>query len=160
MCTFRRLIMMFTSRFHKFNRRLSMIGIVSLVVLLVLIGLFISPLSPFHMCTLIGCRDTLELTLSHEPTSPYTALFTSATGETRTFTCTPNQISAADDLSIFCRLGTITIYGFTPSYVSIEINWLNERYSASVQPSYEILRPNGLFCPPSCRVGKIRIELP
>jgi hypothetical protein len=151
---------MYTSPFRKFLRRYLLVWIVAVAVLLVLYVIFLSPLSPFHRCTLIGCRDTLELTLSHEPTSPYTLLLTSSTGETRRITCTPGVASANSDNSAICRTGIVSIYRFTPSSVTVVITWPGESYSMSGDPVYDTFHPNGLFCPPICRLGKLSLDLP
>jgi hypothetical protein len=148
------------SPFQRFLRRFSVVWIIIFGVILGLFILFIAPLSPFHRCTLIGCQDTLELSLSHEPPSRYAVVVTASTGEARTITCTPSVVSAASDVSTLCRTGIITIYGFTPSQVTVDISWQGGNYSTNGRPTYETFRPNGIFCPPTCRLARLLLEVP
>lgn len=145
---------------RRFLRRFLVVWIAAVSILIVLYAIFFSPLSPFHYCSQVGCRDTLELILSHEPTSPYTILLTSPSGETRRVSCTPGKASASTDMSAVCRTGIVSIYGFTPSIVSVTISWQGGSYSLNGTPGYDSFRPNGLFCPPTCRIGKLSLYLP
>ncbi len=151
---------MYPTPVQKFLRRFLVGWIVIVIVLLVLYVIFLSPLSPFHMCTLMGCRDTLDLMLTHEPTSPYTIQLTSSTGETRQITCTPGKISMESDNSVICRTGIVTIYGFTPAKVAVEITWQDGSFKIDGTPTYKNFRPNGPFCAPTCRLGKLAVNLP
>ncbi len=151
---------MYTSPIQKFLRRFVVIWLLAIVILLALYVIFLSPLSPLHQCTLIGCRDLLELKLSHEPTSTYTLLVTDPTGDTRRITCTPGLSSASSNGSAICRTGIVTIYQFSPAQVTVTITWQAGSYSVSGSPRYETFHPNGLFCPPRCRLGKLSLDLP
>ena len=143
-----------------FIRRYTVLWIAIFVLIMVVFILFLSPLSPFHRCTLIGCRGTLELTLSHEPPSQYSMTVTASTGETRTVTCTPGEIKADNDSASLCRTGIVTIYGFTPSQVTVDIGWEGGSYSTSARPVYETFRPNGIFCPPVCTLARLSLAMP
>jgi hypothetical protein len=145
---------------RKLIRRIVIIWIVIIIIFALVYGLFFSPLSPFHRCTLMGCRDSLELTLSHEPPTQYTLLLTSSTGESRSVTCTPGETSAASDTSALCRTGIVTIYGFAPGDVTVSITWEGGSYSMRGSPVYQTFHPNGISCPPSCQSGRLSVELP
>ncbi len=149
-----------TSPLRQFLRRFSVVWIVAVIILLALYTVFLSPLSPFYTCSQVGCRDTLKLTLSHEPTSPYTILLTGPSGETRRVSCSPGEAKASADMSALCRTGIVSIYGFTPSTVTVTITWQGGSYTMTGTPSYDSFRPNGLFCPPTCRLGKLSVNLP
>ena len=151
---------MYTPPYSKLVRRLVVIWIVAVMLFAFVYGVFFSPISPFHACTLVGCRDTLELTLSHEPAGQYTLQLTNASGESRRITCTPGVSTATSDASAICRSGIVTIYGYAPASVTVDITWQGGYYDMSGVPVYETFHPNGLFCPPSCRLGKLRLELP
>ncbi len=151
---------MYTPPYSRWIRCIVRIWIAVLVILAVVYGILLSPISPLHRCTLMGCRDTLELSLSHEPSSAYTVELTSSTGETRQITCTPGQISARSDTSARCRNGIVTFYGLSPAGVEIVITWQAGSYQVNGSPTYATFRPNGLFCPPSCRLGKLSVSLP
>lgn len=151
---------MYTSPFGKFLRRFLIIWIIAVVLVVVFLLIFVSPLSPFHTCTLIGCRDALQLSLTHEPPGQYSILLTSSTGETRSVTCAPGVNSASGAIEALCRTGSVIIYGFTPADVTVEITWQGGSYTTTGHPDYTSLHPNGLFCPPTCRLGKLSILLP
>ncbi len=151
---------MYTKKYNIWIRRLFFAWIAVIVVLAVVYGIFLSPISPFHYCTLIGCRDTLELTFTHEPPTQYSILLTAQDGETRSLTCTPGESTAANGVSATCRKGIVTIYGFTPGKVAVDISWQGGSYSTTGNPDYRTFRPNGLFCPPACRLGKLTIAIP
>ncbi len=145
---------------RKFFRRFLVVWIAAVIILLAIFAIFFSPLSPFHYCSQVGCRDTLELTLSNEPNTPYTILLTSSTGDTRLVTCIPGEASASTDMSVVCRPGIVNIYGYTPTTVSVTVSWQGGYYDITGAPRYVSFRPNGLFCPPSCRLGKLSVVLP
>jgi hypothetical protein len=151
---------MYPSPFQRFLRRFLVIWIVLVVIIGALFVIFLSPLSPFHRCTLMGCRDTLDLILTHEPPGQYTILLTSPSGEVRRLTCIPGQVSSQEELSALCRVGIVTLYGFVPSQVTVEVTWQAGSYTLSGSPSYQRFRPNGLFCPPACLLGKLSVNLP
>ena len=144
----------------KFFRTLIIIWIAVVILAALVYGLFFSPLSPFHQCTLIGCRDTLELSLSHEPNVQYSILLTSQDGTTRNITCTPGSNTASGDATAICRTGIVTVYGFAPKSVNVEISWKGGNYTTYTSPSYAPFRPNGPFCLPECRLGRVFIQLP
>ena len=145
------------------KKLLLIIGIPLILVAGILIVLFAIPsfpISPLHMCTLIGCRDSLELTFSHEPPGQYNVLLTTSTGETRNVSCNNSEISSVDATVAMCRSGVVTVYDFTPADVTIVVSWQGGRYSTNGAPTYTSFQPNGPDCPPTCRSGKLTIELP
>jgi hypothetical protein len=133
-----------------------------LAVLLLIFGFLKSPLSPLHMCTLMGCFDSLEIILFGEPPQDYTLQVTSNTGETRRATCTLGEDKYSDTYpaTTICRNTSVTFYDFSPSQVTIEITWQGGSFSTSGHPSYESVRPNGRFCDPVCQVGKLLVNTP
>ncbi len=145
----------------KFLQRFLIVWIIAVIFVVLFLFVFISPLSPFHACTLIGCRDTLQLKLAHEPLSQYTILLTSSSGETRSVTCSPGKISATNPTDAMCRTGIVSIYGFSPAEVTVQVTWQGGDYTTTNgHPEYTTFHPNGIFCPPACRLGKLSIELP
>ncbi len=151
---------MYTSPLERFLRHFLFVWVIAVVLVVIFLFIFVSPLSPFHQCTLIGCRDALDLTISREPHSEYTIKLTSNTGETRSVTCTPGTVSASGPIDALCRTGIVTVYGFSPAEVTVQITWQGGSYMVTKRPEYTTLHPNGIFCPPSCRLGKISLELP
>lgn len=151
---------MYMPAYRKIIRILFFAWIVIVVVVAMIYGIFLSPISPFHKCTLMGCRDTLELTFTHEPPQRYTILLKSPAGDTRTITCNTGEITPAAGMSSICRVGIVTVYGFTPKDLTVEVTWQGGSYTTTGRPSYAAFRPNGLFCPPSCQLGKLTLEIP
>ncbi len=129
-------------------------------ILIVLLAIPTSPLSPLHMCTLIGCRDALELTFSIEPPGQYTVALTNSNGENHSITCNHGEISSSVDSPAICSAGTVIFYAFTPADVTIEVSWQGGAYTISGHPTYTSFQPNGADCPPTCRSGKLLVELP
>jgi hypothetical protein len=149
---------------NKFIRYLMILLILLLVIILALFGFFVSPFSPQHVCTLMGCRDSLELDLSHEPPQKYTLLVTGGSGDARSVTCTPGidsaQSAATGPFAVTCQSGKVTFYDFAPSKVTVQITWQGSNYTTSGRPSYHTFRPNGPFCPPECRAGSFQVDIP
>ncbi len=145
-------------------RRLRIPLILAAIVLLALIVLPLSPLSPFRICTLMGCNDSLELILSHPPTQEFTVRATTRAGETKSVTCTPgkNEIrtSPVDQTRAVCWGTSVRFLDFSPQEVTVEIAWQAGSASITGRPEYESFQPNGRFCPPTCRRGEMRVEIP
>ncbi len=155
-----------SSPFGKFIRRFWIPLIVSAFVLVALVvySFLNSPISPTHMCTLMGCFNGLEITLMPEPPQQYTVRLTTSTGETRSVTCTPGKYEAhfpgSASTPYICGEGQVTFIEFTPQEVTIDIAWQGGSFSTSSDPTYESFKPNGPGCDPECRTGKIQVELP
>ena len=134
------------------------------IVLLLLFAFLASPYSPTHLCTLMACFDSLELSLKVEPPQEYTVkVIATPSGETRSVTCEPGKYKASYPYSMStgatCNDGKVTFLGFDPGVVNIEIIWQEDKFSFVGQPIYESFRPNGRHCPPECRRGKLMLDL-
>ncbi len=135
------------------------------IVLLLLLAFLASPFSPTHLCTLMYCLDSLELTLDAEPPHEYTVkVIATGTGKTRTVTCIPGQSKASyPDVTsepAICDKGKVTFLDFAPDEVNIQVTWQGGNYNFTGQPTYDSFRPNGRFCPPVCQQGKLSVNLP
>ena len=141
------------------------IPLILLAIVLVLLFAFLaSPYSPTHLCTLMGCFDSLELSLVVEPPQEYTVkVIDTCSGETRSVTCEPGKYKASYPYSTSngatCNDGIVTFLGFDPGEVNIEIAWQTGDFFTVGQPAYESFRPNGRNCPPECRQGKLLVDL-
>lgn len=137
------------------------IPIIVIIVVAVAVYAFLnSPVSPTHMCTLIGCRDYLELRLSHEPPQEYVVRVTSSTGESKSITCNPGSEIATASLTPDCQAGRVIFYDFVPDEVTIKITWQSGSYSTSGHPTYTSFMPNGPDCPPVCKKATLEVNLP
>jgi len=138
--------------------------ILSLAILMLVFLIPKSPVSPFHMCTLIGCKDSLEIVLSHQPPDEYLVQVTSDTGEMRSISCSPGkeEVHTSDTYNAptLCRTAAVTFFDFTPREVTIKITWQGGSTITSGRPNYESFRPNGRFCPPECQVGRMLVAIP
>ena len=149
---------------RKLIQRISILILITSAIFVVIFGIILSPLSPLRMCTLMGCQDSLVLSLSNEPDVEYSLTVTSSSGETRKVDCIPGEdkIYNSDSFPapILCQNGKVTFFDFAPNQVSIVITWQGESITSSGDPSYVSFRPNGLFCPPVCRGGRFQVDIP
>lgn len=143
---------------NKLGRIFTIFMLLLLVVILALFGYSVSPIPPEQVCTLMACRDSLEIGLSHEPPTEYTLTLTTDSGDSRSISCTP-QVSSHQSSAI-CQPGKVTFFDFTPSSVTVEISWLGESFYIAGKPSYHIFQPNGPSCPPECQAGNFQVTLP
>ncbi len=127
------------------------------VVILILIG-------PLFTCTKMGCQNSLELTFSHQITQEFTVRVTTTAGDMKQVTCSPESpgpvMSDTDSLVAVCRSSSVTFVNFAPHEVTVEISWQNGGTSTTGKPSYKPFRPNGRFCPPTCQVGSLYVQIP
>ncbi len=153
-----------TSSIRNFLLRFKIPLILIGMLLLAVIGILASPYSPIRMCTLMGCTDSLKITLSAEPTQTYEVLVTAPTGESRSVSCSPGEsepsYTSSSGTMTICDHGTITFMNFSPKQVIIKITWSSGSYTATGLPAYEAFRPNGRYCPPECSIGKLQVSLP
>lgn len=149
---------------NKLGRFFTILIVLLLVVILAVFGYFVSPISPERVCTLMGCRDSLELNFSQEPPSTYTVVVTADSGETRSATCTPGESAAQSSGSppetTTCQAGQVIYFDFTPSSVTVAITWQGGGFTASGNPTYHVFQPNGPSCPPECQAGIFQVNLP
>lgn len=143
---------------NKLIRFLTILIILLLVLILFIFGYFVSPIPPEKVCTLMACRDSLEIDLTKEPPTEYTLIVTAPSGESVRVSCNPGERSAQS--SATCQLGKVTFFDFTPSSVTVEITWQGGRFTTSGNPSYHIFQPNGPSCPPDCQAGSFTVTLP
>ena len=134
------------------------------ILLVLLLAFLASPFSPTHLCTLMSCLDSLELTLKAEPPHEYTVkVIATSSGETRRVTCVPGESRASyPDVTTeaaICDQGKVTFLAFAPEEVSVQVTWQGGNYNATGQPTYDSFRPNGRFCPPICQQGKLQVDL-
>ena len=115
-------------------------------------------------CTLIGCGDSITVTLQPTMGLPYRATLSFPQGETVTFRCTSTGVPDAVQeglASIWCTPGSFMVMcQGAPDYCSTSPVTLavvgpdgNER-SGVVTPSYSVSQPNGPRCGPTCTSGK------
>jgi hypothetical protein len=133
-------------------------------ILVLLLAFLASPFSPTHLCTLMSCLDSLELTLVAEPPHEYTVkVIATNSGQTRRVTCVPGESRASypdvTSEAAICDQGKVTFLDFAPEEVSIQVIWQEGNYNFTGQATYDSFRPNGRFCPPECRRGKLSVDL-
>ncbi len=112
----------------------------------------------------MGCFDSLEVTFSHLPPAEYTLMAISDTGEVRRATCVPGEDTSktisAYPAGPICKASSVVFYDFAPHKVQVQVIWQGGEASETVEPSYRTFRPNGAFCAPSCRQGKVQVNIP
>jgi len=148
---------------RKFLNRFKIPLIVVVLLLMVAIGYLASPYSPTRMCTLMGCRDSLEIILSVEPAQVYEVSITTPEGDSRSVSCTPGEsepgYSPSAGTIALCEHGTVSFMDFDPQQVTVKITWSGGSYSTTGSPIYTSFQPNGRYCPPECRGGKLQVSM-
>jgi hypothetical protein len=149
---------------NRLSRFFTILIILLLVIILAVFGYFVSPISPERVCTLIGCRDSLELDLSQGPPGAYTVVVTADSGETRTVSCSVGESSAQSSGSppstATCQPGKVIFFDYAPSSVTVAITWQGGSFTTSGSPTYHVFQPNGPSCPPECQAGIFQLNLP
>jgi len=103
------------------------------------------------VCTLIGCNDVLTVAIAGAPTQTLV-------------TVVATQLDApVASMSSSCTATTgscsVSFSGFAPSNVRIDVSWDSQTKQVTVQPAYQISRPNGPDCPPACRFATVSVTL-
>lgn len=108
------------------------------------------PSRPGRVCTRIGCESGLEIQLDRTPAGAF-RVEARAPGDAapRVFEC-----PAAGQCG-----GRVFFRDFTPDSATIRVIVGADTIVRSVRPAYEIVQPNGPGCPPTCRQGRVRIDL-
>jgi hypothetical protein len=103
------------------------------------------------VCTLIGCADTLTVAIAGAPNQ--TLVTVVATQLEAPFASMSSHCTATTgSCSVF-------LSGFVPSNVRIDVSWDSQTRQVTVQPAYQISRPNGPDCPPACRFATVSVTL-
>ena len=116
-------------------------------------------------CTLLGCHDTLHVSLTGTIPRDYTMKVTAESGETMQIRCIdgvgqdeehtkPNASS--------CQLDGkgVTFFNFVPERATVTVTWNNNEISQAVAPECSLYRPNGPNCEPECRSCGVVINIP
>jgi hypothetical protein len=98
-------------------------------------------------CTLIGCNDGLNVTVTSALQQDYSVTVKSGTETLRTFTCQAGQPCFT------------FIDNQTPASVTVQIATNAGTVSRSYTPQYTTSRPNGPGCDPECRQATVTVNL-
>ena len=138
-------------------------------ILLSLLGVLflscnLSRFSPLHVCTQMGCRDTLVVNLSGNVPETFTIEATGADQSQLRATCSRGETASSGieggGLQVVCSPTSVTFFNFTPEEVTIKLAWETGEASELFRPTYASFRPNGPDCPPECRSGKVELRIP
>lgn len=115
-------------------------------------------------CTLQGCADTLEVELRGNVPGDFYAEVTTSEGETARSHCVSSTNPEATPGSPpahqpFCGVNALTFYGFHPDEFDLTLSWGEISITRHLQPSLEIIHPNGPACPPACELRRAVFEL-
>jgi hypothetical protein len=99
-------------------------------------------------CTLIGCTGLVVEVTGAAGQTPVTVVVTAPDGSTRSATCTT-------------ATGTcpVSFLDFTPASLTVRVSSGNQSTELTVQPAYQLTRPNGPECPPECRSARVTVGL-
>lgn len=113
-------------------------------------------------CTLLGCENTLSISMSGDIPNEYTLMVTDSEGNDIIKSCISGEGRSLSNSSggVICESWGVSIRNYSPDDLIITIDWANGSMSESFRPTYEQFRPNGPGCPPVCRVGMVSITFP
>ena len=121
-------------------------GVAATLVLL-LAGPACSIIGP-GACTLIGCTGLVVEVTGAASLTPVTVVVTAPDGSTRTATCAG---ASGTCLASF--------FDFTPASLTVRVSSGSQLTERTVQPAYQLTRPNGPDCPPECRGARVTVAL-
>ena len=99
-------------------------------------------------CTLIGCTGLMVEVTGVAAQTPVTVVVTAPDGSTRTATCTTASGTCP-----------VSFPDFTPASLTVRVTSGTQSREVTVQPAYQLTRPNGPDCPPECRSARVTIAL-
>ena len=101
-------------------------------------------------CNAMGCFNGLRVSFATQPTVAFTVEVSNGTGgATYTFECpNPTQCSGA------------LFPDYLPERVFITVTTARGSQRTEATPEYQVQRPNGPFCSPSCRNAQVTVPLP
>lgn len=99
-------------------------------------------------CTLIGCTGLVVEVTGAAAQTPVTVVVTGPDGSARSATCT-------------AATGTcpVSFVDFTPASLTVRVSSGTQSKELTVQPAYQLTRPNGPECPPECRSARVTVAL-
>jgi hypothetical protein len=99
-------------------------------------------------CTLIGCTGLVVEVTGAASLTPVTVVVTAPDGSTRSATCTSTT-----------GVCPVSFPDFTPANLTMRVSSGTQSTELTVQPAYELSRPNGPECPPECRSARVTVAL-
>lgn len=111
------------------------------------------------VCHLIGCADQLTINLVGNVPEDFIIEATAVGFEPQTAHChqgdtiTPDG-SKAHIYDPICEKNSVAFFRFAPDETQITLRWgLDFTKTKTIQPQYDLFRPNGPDCEPECRNG-------
>jgi hypothetical protein len=102
------------------------------------------------LCTLVDCQSGLLVQLAQTPTGPYRIeVFSRDDAPHYVFDCA-NPATC----------GYAMFLDYTPELVTIRVTTAAGTSEQTVQPTYDIDRPNGPNCEPTCKAANVTVPLP
>lgn len=124
------------------------IGIGCTILAFILLAASCNPFG--QVCTLVGCRSGLAVEIVGATPDEYSVSVEVPGAEPPwTIECTKSDP---------CR-STVFFPEFTPDIVRVRVQAGGSTWSDVFRPTYEVSRPNGPECPPTCRNATVEFEL-
>jgi hypothetical protein len=102
------------------------------------------------LCTLVGCDSVLVVRLAQTPTGPYRIeVFSRDDAPHYVFDCA-NPATC----------GEARFLDYTPDRVTIRVTTAAGTGEQTVRPAYDVDRPNGPNCEPTCKGAIVTMPLP
>jgi hypothetical protein len=117
--------------------------VLSAVVLMACVG----NQEPQRVCTLIGCNDGLNVTVTSSLQQDISVTVKSGAQTLHTFTCSAGQPCMA------------FLDNQTPANVTVQIATSAGTISRDYTPEYKVSRPNGPGCDPECRQATVTVSV-
>jgi hypothetical protein len=99
-------------------------------------------------CTLIGCTGLVVEVTGAASQTPVTVVVTAPDGSTRSATCISPSATCP-----------VSFPDFTPASLTLRVSNDTRSTELTVQPAYQLTRPNGPKCPPECRSARVTVAL-
>lgn len=120
---------------------------------------------PVDGCTLLTCSPQLAVRFGGSLPEQYRVRATAADGQAREVVCRPGtevvqESDIAPGASSRCtEEGHAVFPGFTPERVTVTVEAEGVVRTGEFEPAYEVFRPNGPGCDPTCPVAEIEFSL-
>ena len=116
--------------------------------------------APPQACTLMGCQDSLTVTMSGRVPPEFTMELAQRNGRTIIVHCKDgSNVESGDQGAAFCTADG-AIFFASPDIGSVTISWEGGGIDSEIAPVYSVLQPNGPGCPPTCRTAEVGIPIP
>jgi hypothetical protein len=114
-------------------------------------------------CTAIGCGATLQIGLKGGAPADFVLRAVDSSGAELSVHCLNGRVAQDIDTtsghSALCGSDGVTFLDFSPTEVTVSVDWVGGKRSERYRPEYRTFRPNGPGCEPECPSARIQFIL-